>query len=141
MTAGPDYEAILRRYIRELWQRGNLAIIDELTTPDYKRYAAPGAPPLDRAGHKERVVAFREAFPDLAWAPQAFVIQGVMVAFHLVGTATHRGTFQGVAATGRPVTMVSIDIVRFDGDKMAEHWGARDDWSILRQLGARLADP
>jgi predicted ester cyclase len=57
-----------------------------------------------------------------------------------VGTATHRGPFQGIAPTGRPVTIVSMDLVRFEGEKMAEHWGARDDWSILRQIGARLAD-
>jgi predicted ester cyclase len=72
--------------------------------------------------------------------PQAFVVQGEMVAFRVVGTATHRGTFQGIAPTGRAVTMVSIDIVRFEGDRMAEHWGARDDWAILQQLGARLAE-
>jgi predicted ester cyclase len=138
--AGPDFEAILRRYITELWQRGNLSIVDEVTTPDYKRFIAPGAPPLDREGQKARVAAFREAFPDLVWSPEAFVIQGETVAFRLVGSATHRGTFQGVAATGRPVTFVSIDVVRFAGDKLAEHWGVRDDWAILRQIGARLAE-
>jgi SnoaL-like polyketide cyclase len=137
--AGVDYEAIIRHYLIELWKLGNLSIIDEVTTPGYARYTAPGAPPLDRAGQKARVAAFRESFPDLDFTPEAFVIQGDTVAFRLLGKATHRGTFQGMAPTGRPVNIVSIDIVRFENDKMAEHWGARDDWAILRQLGATLA--
>jgi predicted ester cyclase len=86
------------------------------------------------------VAAFRAAFPDLEFIPEAFVIQGDTVAFRLLGRATHHGSFQGIAPTRRPVTIVSIDIVRFEGDKMAEHWGARDDWALLKQIGARLAD-
>jgi hypothetical protein len=140
MMTGIDYEAIIRRYLIELWKLGNLNIIDEVTTPSYARYIAPGAPPLDREGQKARVAAFRAAFPDLEFIPETFVIQGDTVAFRLVGRATHHGSFQGIAPTRRPVTIVSIDIVRFEGDKMAEHWGARDDWAILKQIGARLAD-
>jgi hypothetical protein len=135
-----DYEAIIRRYLHELWNRGNLGIIDEATTTTYLRHTAPGAPPLDREGQKARATVLRSAFPDLDIVPEAFVTQGDMVAFRMVGTATHLGPFQGLAPTGRRVMMAFIDIVRFEGDRMAEHWGVRDDWAILRQLGATLAE-
>jgi predicted ester cyclase len=138
--SGVEYEAIIRRYLYELWSQGNLSIIDEVTTPAYVRHTTPGALPLDREGQEARALALRAAFPDLEIVPEAFVPQGDTIAFRMVGTATHRGPFQGLEPTGRRVTMAFIDIVRFEGDKMAEHWGVRDDWAISRQLGATLAE-
>jgi len=53
-----------------------------------------------------------------------------------VFTGTHRGDFMGIPATGNRVTMEAIHIFRFDGGRMAEHWVARDDLGMMRQIGA-----
>ena len=54
-------------------------------------------------------------------------------------TGTHRGTFQGVPATGRQVTMAGIDFIRVVDGKIAEHWAQFDLVGVLQQIGAMSA--
>ncbi len=42
----------------------------------------------------------------------------------------------GPGTDGKPYTMQSIHIYRTEGDRLAEHWGVRDELSVLIQLGA-----
>ena len=42
----------------------------------------------------------------------------------------------GIPATGRPVSIRVIDIVRFDDGRIAEHWNVGDVAGLLHQLGA-----
>jgi predicted ester cyclase len=42
----------------------------------------------------------------------------------------------GVPPTGNTVDVEIIDICRFDGGKIAEHWGYSDRLSTLEQLEA-----
>jgi predicted ester cyclase len=51
-------------------------------------------------------------------------------------TGTHRGDFQGVPPTGRPVTMAGVDISRFVDGRIAEHWAQFDVLGVLQQIGA-----
>ena len=50
-----ENKAIVRRYLEESWNRGNVGIIDELMAPNYARYLAGQAKPLDREGQKQRI--------------------------------------------------------------------------------------
>ncbi len=49
---------------------------------------------------------------------------------------THRGTFQGIAATGKPVKAFAFDIVRIENGRFIEHWGGTDLLNLPQQLGA-----
>ena len=46
-----------------------------------------------------------------------------------------RDDFMGIPATGNQVTMEAIHIYRLSEGKLAEHWVARDDLGMIRQLG------
>jgi steroid delta-isomerase-like uncharacterized protein len=54
-------------------------------------------------------------------------------------TGTHRGTFQGIPATGRLVTFTGIDFSRIVDGKIAEHWAQFDLVAVLQQIGALQA--
>lgn len=56
----------------------------------------------------------------------------------LRATATGIGTeeFHGAAAAGRTYEMTTIHIYRTEGQKLAEHWGVRDELGALRRMGA-----
>ena len=42
----------------------------------------------------------------------------------------------GIPATGKPIDVELIDIVRVNSSgKVAEHWGIVDDATMMRQLG------
>ena len=41
----------------------------------------------------------------------------------------------GIPPTGKQVQITGIDLFRFSGDKIAEHWGVFDQLGMLQQLG------
>jgi predicted ester cyclase len=51
---------------------------------------------------------------------------GDLEAAHVVLTGTHSGELMGIAATGKTVEFGSIDIIRVEDGKVAEHWGVTD---------------
>src|SRR5438067_6529505 len=74
-----ENKAIVRRYLEEAWNKGNVGIIDELMVVDYARYVAGSATPLSREGQKQRIAAFHKAFPDLHLAVEDLVAEGDQV--------------------------------------------------------------
>jgi predicted ester cyclase len=68
----------------------------------------------------------------------------VVVRSTLHGTQTgpmQMGPGSTIPATGKAMTMTSIDIIRFAGGKMVEHWGNEDDLEMMQQLGLLPANP
>jgi predicted ester cyclase len=74
------------------------------------------------------------AFPDYRWELRHLVVDAPWVAAHLAGTGTHRGTFLGVQATGRPVHVQEFAIYRIDTGRIAEVWGTAFHEDLLQQL-------
>jgi predicted ester cyclase len=42
----------------------------------------------------------------------------------------------GIAPTDASVEIKSLDIIRVEGGKVAEHWGLTDVMSLMQQIGA-----
>lgn len=74
------------------------------------------------------------AFPDYRWDLRRLLVDGCWLAAHLIDTGTHKGTFHGVPATGRQVTMQEITLYRVHEDTIAEVWVTADNERLLRQL-------
>ena len=131
-----ENKALVRRYLEEAWNKGNVGILDELMASDYSRYMSGPAKPLNREGQKQRITAFRKALPDLHLTIDDLVAEGDKVVFRITLRGTHQGAFMGVSPTGKPVTVTAIDIARFAGGKIVEHWGQMDSLGLMQQLGA-----
>nr|WSZ95746.1 ester cyclase [Streptomyces sp. NBC_00857] len=82
----------------------------------------------------------KDAFPDLKINVQDMFGVGdkVTVLVHFQGT--HQGTFQQFEATGRQVGYRSIEVYRFEGDRIAEEWVAPDMLSLMQQISPTGAD-
>jgi len=130
-----ENKVIVRRYLEEAWNQGNLTILDELMTPGYARYMS-GQPPLDRESQKQRIASFRQALPDVRLTLEDLVAEGDRVVFRITLHGTQLGTLMGVPPTGKAVTIAAIDIARLEGGKIVEHWGQMDTYGLLQQLGA-----
>jgi steroid delta-isomerase-like uncharacterized protein len=105
-------------------------------TPDFVAHVAGAPGPLDGAGWVEFLSAFTVGLPDAQISVDASVAERDVVASRWTITGTHRGTFQGVPATGRQVTMAGIDFSRVVDGKIAEHWAQFDVLGVLQQIGA-----
>ncbi|HEX2174245.1 MAG TPA: ester cyclase [Dehalococcoidia bacterium] len=127
---------ITRRLYEVGFAQGRLDVIDELIAPDAVDHAGlPGLPP-GREGVKHFISMVRAAFSDIRFTVEDLIAEGDKVVARYRMTGTHKGEFLGIAATGRSVTVSGIDIIRFAGDKMVEHWGQDDQLGLLQQLGA-----
>lgn len=85
--------------------------------------------------YRDAVLASRQAFPDLAITVLDKVAETDQVATRWQARGNHRGTFAGVPATGRPVTITAIHIHRVAGGRLTEHWEAINLLPMLRRLG------
>jgi SnoaL-like polyketide cyclase len=66
--------------------------------------------------------------------------EGDTVVVHATHLAHHTGDLMGIPPTDREVAYDYVHIVRFQESKVVEHWGVRNDLTLLRQLGV-LPDP
>jgi predicted ester cyclase len=141
MSAEED-KALVRRYIEVVWNQRNLAALDELFAPTYQRYVSATATPLTREGQRQRIAGFHTAFPDLHFTIEDLLAEGDRVTFRVTMRGTHKGPFpylQGIAPTGKQVTISVLDVVRVEEGKFAEQWGGPDSLDLLQQLGATVS--
>ena len=128
-------KAIGRREHEEIESKGNMAVADEILTPNYVLHFA-GNPPLDREGYKQLLTVFRTAFPDMRVTVEDQTAEGDRVVNRVTMRGTHTGEFQGIPPTGKQVMVSGINIMRIEGGKIVEHWGVLDVLGLMQQLGA-----
>ena len=132
-----DNKVVVRRFIHEGVIGGNLAVIDELLSPDCVNHAAVPEARLGPEGVK-RVVGFsRAAMPDQRWTQEMIVAEGDLVVMHGIREATWQAdTFRGLSTPkGKPVAVELVHIFRVRDGKIVEHWAVRDDLGLMKQLG------
>lgn len=132
-----DRKETMRRFYDEVFSEGKLEVVDELTTEDFVDHEeGPPGTPGGREGVKAGVTMFRDAFPDMKAEVGQLLEDGDLAAARVTFSGKHDGEFMGVPASGKTVSFAGIDIVRFDGDKVAEHWGVTDMMAMMQQIGA-----
>lgn len=107
----------------------------ELYSEDVVLHGYEGVEP-GLASVKQFYAGIWGAFPDARVTVEDVVEQGDNLAVRFVLTATHQGPFFGVPATGRPIRLAGITILRFGGAKCVERWSAADFLAVLGQIGA-----
>lgn len=129
-----DNKGLVRRVIEEVYNKGNLAAVDDYVAADFVIHAPSGDIP-GPAGARQFVAMLREAFPDFHTTIEDQVADGDMVVTRWIAEGTHLGEFQGIPPTGKHRTMSGIDIDRIVADKVVECWTNTDDLGLMRQLG------
>jgi len=135
-----ENQAVVRRYFEEVWSRGNLAIVDELTVPDFVRHST--TTPGGVQGHdafKAYVTRNRAAFQDFHVTVDDVFAAGEKVAVRWTGHGIHRGEYAGIAPTDKPVSVTGINILRLAGGKLVEEWMNFDALGLQQQLMATAA--
>jgi steroid delta-isomerase-like uncharacterized protein len=135
VTAAANKLAFRRAY-EEVFNQGNLAVVDELIAEDFvTREAHPASTLPGPEAIRTAATVLRTAFPDLHFTIEDLVAEGELVAGRLTMRGTHQGPLLGIAPTGRAVQQAQMHFMRFRDGKAVEHWAVRDDAGLLRQLG------
>ncbi|MBA7559052.1 MAG: ester cyclase [Dehalococcoidia bacterium] len=130
-----ENKAVLRRVAEEIFNKGDLAVVDEVIASNYVYHGSGGQEYKSPEGFKQIVTMFRNAFPDLHMTVEDMVAEGDKVAHRLTIRGTHKGELMGIAPTGKQVTISAVTISRFAGGKEAEAWSNLDQLGMYQQLG------
>jgi steroid delta-isomerase-like uncharacterized protein len=128
--------ATARRFIEEAFNRGNLSVIDELSTEDFVGHDAMTGD-QDKEGGKQAISGYRDAFPDLHVTIDDIFAAGDKVVYRWTAQGTFENEIMGLQPTGEkgdPVRGITID--RFEGGKIAEGWTQWDTLTFMRDIGA-----
>ena len=127
---------LVRRMDEEVWNKGNLEIIDELYSTNFVWHFLPsGSETIGLDSLQEHVRKHREAFPDWTEEIKHIVAEGDFVSIHYVSRGTNEGSFQGNPPTGKPIEINEMSIFRIVDGKIVEQWLIPDLLSLNQQLG------
>lgn len=127
---------IVKRLLEEPW-KGNFDVIDESVSADYVGHDPAQPEPIrGPGGVRANVEKYLAGFPGGAITVDEQIAEGNRVATRWTGRGTHTGELEGIAPTGKDVTVSGLTISRLDGDKVVEEWTTWDALGMLVQLGA-----
>lgn len=129
-----ENKALVRRFVEEFWNEGNMGVADELMAPDVQIHIPTGEI-VDLDGLKSFAGTFRKSFPDWHSTFEELVAEGERVAERWTGRGTHRGELQGIAPTGKRVEAPGSVFYRIVGGKIVEFRGQLDMMGLMQQLG------
>lgn len=133
-----ENKSIRRRFGEEVWNLGNLAMVEQLTTPGvvFHMGLVPGGKLTGPAQFASFVAMQRAAFSELVFTIEDLLGEDDKVATRWTIAGTHTSEFMGVPASNLRVSLAATDITRFENGKIAESWITSDVLGLLRQLGA-----
>lgn len=120
---------MVRRYIEEVINQGELALLNEFF-----------APPM-----RERVLGFLsggdDAFPDRHEEIQEIVAEGDKVLVRWIFRGTHRGAFMGLPPTGKPVEVIGYATYVLENGEISWDTMSMEWTDALEPLGAVISAP
>jgi predicted ester cyclase len=137
-------KAVVDRWFTDFWGKNpNLAVVDEIASPNMLLQYSLHAPRRGHADIKAFIKDFRAAFPDLGFQGTADLIaEGDYVVGQWEGGGTHSGpAFKDFligglpAATGRKLHFTGTTVLRVVDGKILEEIGLDDGVTALTQLG------
>ena len=128
-------KAAVRRFNRDVIERGDRAAFDALMLPTFvNRSAPPGTPDGPESMWNTFENVLRPALSNLKVTIHDQIAEGGKVTTRKTVTGVHTGTLMGIAATDQPVSIDVIDIVRIEDGRYAEHWGVNTLPAVLARL-------
>lgn len=132
-----ENRALVRRFIDEVFNQGNLAVAEEILAPDYVHHdPATGERGSGIDGLEHLVEFYRQGFPDFQITLEDQMAADDRVVERWTGRGTHQGSLRGVPPTGRTISAQGISIHRIANGRIAETWTCFDSAAVLRQIGA-----
>lgn len=130
-----ENKAISRKGIEEGFNKGNLAVVDQIYASNHVNHDNPPGLPNNLEGLKQFIGMYRTAFPDLHTKIDYQIGEGDKVVTHWTATGTNKGSLMGMPATNKTATITGTTIERFAGGKIVETWNTYDQLGMMQQLG------
>ena len=127
-------KAVVRRYYDEMWNRWDMALVDEIISEDMAFRGSLSVNAEGRDGFEYYMELVRTAFPDFHNQIEELIAEGDKVVAHLTYTGTYQGPLFGVAPTGKRVTYTGTAIFRLADGKIVDGWVNGTLWDVCGRL-------
>ena len=129
-------KAVVRRNTEEVQGAGDFELFEELFADNFIDHTPQPNMTPDKPGVRGLYQRLREAFPDFRAVIHWQTAEGEIVTTFKTYHGTHRGTFLGIAPTGRKIQFETVDAMCVREGKITEHWGVANLYSLMQQLSA-----
>jgi steroid delta-isomerase-like uncharacterized protein len=135
-----ESRAVVGRFYDELWNGRALDVADEIFAPDCITHqlqsgAEIAGAPRDAEAVKQHVAEWLQGFPDLRFEVEQLLADEGTVMSRAVMHGTHKGTWHGIAPTGKRVSIRMIVVHRIVAGRIAEDWVLVEALGFFQQLG------
>ena len=130
-------KALICRFVEEA-NHDNLAIIDDVFSPDVVDHAFLSDGSSGITGIKHDFALVHAAFPDVQYTVDDLIAEDDKVVVRWTARGTHHGEFAGISPTGQQVVFSGTDILCVVDGKVVEVWQHADMLGLLHQLGVML---
>lgn len=137
-----DNKKLVRRYIEEVVNTGDVESLAEFIAPDYVEVYRNVRYTIGIEGAKKHILGVRETYPDLQVTIDRQIAEGDWVASQVTARGTHQGVWLGIQPTGKAVEFTRVNLDRVVGGRIVEHGGAANLLETLLEIGAvRVVGP
>ena len=130
-----DNKALIGHFYEEVFNKKNLAALDDFYAPDHVDHTLPPGLPVGPEGTRQAIATMLAGFPDLHISIEDMIAEGDRVVTRFTTHGTQRGALGSIPPTGKQVAISTIEITRIADGKIAEDWGLDDRLGMLQQLG------
>ncbi|WP_432558891.1 ester cyclase [Granulicoccus sp. GXG6511] len=113
---------------------GDLSCIPECVTADFVDHGSPMPIPPGPAGYAQ-ILGFVTQVLRIRYELQDLITTDDRIVVRAVATGVGVPQIHGPEAAGRAYEMETLHIYRTEGDRLAEHWGVRDELGAMRRMG------
>jgi steroid delta-isomerase-like uncharacterized protein len=136
-AAKTDIRRLLHDQIERIWGRGETELVDANYSAAVRDHMPVPGQPTGRDALKDVVQDFRAGIPDLRMELHATLAAGDIGVDVWTLTGTHGGKLLGQPASGRPVAMSGIDMIRVHDGRITDLWHVEEMAQLVSQIGER----
>lgn len=133
-----EKRVIAEKWFKEYFTKGNLDVLDELTSKDFIFFSRNGNSSKEQM--KEFMKWYRDVFQDDEWVLDDLIEQDNKLVVRYTGWMTYKGGWFNIPAQEQRVKETGIIIFTIEDRKVKEVWCENSDAAILYELGALPKD-
>lgn len=125
--------ALMRKFVKEVQQGGNMSMIDELIHPQFYNHTSDLPQPEGPAGGHKVMKAIHAGLSEIRVDIIQSIGDGNVVATNKVLSGKHTGDFFGKPGTGERVKMGIMDFVTIEDGMIKEHWARLGPVEVVKE--------
>ena len=135
MLSAENRETV-RLYWDEFINKKNLALAERILAPSFLSYDPLGPAPVGRDIFVGMLTELFGSFPDIHYTAEEEFAETSKLAIRWTMSATHEGSFIGIAPTGTKVSMSGVDMLYLSAGKIEALRVEANLLGLAQQLGA-----